>query len=52
MKGLARIDPAVAAGHVQVFWPAANDLIPHGVYDPASSEPDFNVAVRIEPSER
>lgn len=52
MKGLARIDPAVAAGHVQVFWPAANDLIPHGVYDPASSEPDYNVAVRIEPSER
>jgi anaerobic selenocysteine-containing dehydrogenase len=51
MSGVARTDPRVAAGHVQIFWPAANDLIPHGVYDPASSEPDYNVLVRIEPAE-
>ena len=49
MPGTCRPDPAVRPRHLQVFWPAANDLIPHGVYDAGSCEPDYNVAVRIEP---
>jgi len=47
--GVARPDPRVGPRHVQVFWPFANDLIPRGRYDPDSHEPDYNVAVRIEP---
>lgn len=48
LDGYCRPDDAVGPGHVQLFWPVANDLIPHGVYDGPSGEPDYNVRVRIE----
>ncbi len=47
--GIARPDPRIGPRHIQVFWPFANDLIPRGRYDPDSHEPDYNVAVRIQP---
>jgi len=34
-------------GHLQVYWPEANVLIPL-VYDPQSREPDFNANARLE----
>jgi len=49
LTGRCHRDPSVGPRHVQVFWPFANDLIPRGIYDPASCEPDYNVRVRIEP---
>jgi predicted molibdopterin-dependent oxidoreductase YjgC len=45
--GVCQPDDGVRTGHVQVFWPLANDLIARGVYDPPSCEPDYNVAVQI-----
>lgn len=49
LTGRCHPDNRVGPRHVQVFWPFANDLIPRGRYDPDSHEPDYNVAVRIEP---
>jgi predicted molibdopterin-dependent oxidoreductase YjgC len=37
-------------GHVQGFWPECNALLGRK-YDPASGEPDYNTAVRIERAE-
>lgn len=34
-------------GHAQAFWPECNPLLGRK-YDPASGEPDYNTAVRIE----
>jgi molybdopterin-dependent oxidoreductase alpha subunit len=34
-------------GHAQAFWPECNALLARK-YDPASGEPDYNTAVRIE----
>jgi formylmethanofuran dehydrogenase subunit D len=34
-------------GHVQAYWPECNVLLPRK-YDPASGEPDYATAVRIE----
>ena len=34
-------------GHAQGFWPECNELLGRK-YDPASGEPDYNTAVRIE----
>jgi anaerobic selenocysteine-containing dehydrogenase len=34
-------------GHAQGFWPECNALLGRK-YDPASGEPDYNTAVRIE----
>lgn len=48
VTGVCWPDDRVRRGHVQAFWPLANDLIQAGLYDPASVEPDYNVAVRIE----
>ncbi len=48
--GVCRPDADVRSGSVQAFWPLANDLIPLGIYDQPSTEPDYNVAVRIEPA--
>lgn len=48
LDGVCRPDAAIRPRHIQLFWPAANDLIPHGIYDEASAEPDYNVPVRIE----
>jgi hypothetical protein len=31
---------------VQAFWPECNQLVPRK-YDPASGEPDYNVAVTV-----
>jgi molybdopterin-dependent oxidoreductase alpha subunit len=45
--GTCRPDEAVGPGHVQLLWPAANDLLPHGRYDPSSVEPDYTVVVEI-----
>lgn len=48
MDGVCRPDAAQRPQQLQVFWPVANDLIPHGIYDAASCEPDYNVCVRVE----
>jgi molybdopterin-dependent oxidoreductase alpha subunit len=40
-------DEAQRPRHLQVFWPASNDLFPRGVYDSASMEPDYNVLVTV-----
>ncbi len=48
-KGVCWSDDHVRPGHVQAFWPVANDLIEYGIYDEPSCEPDYNVAVTIEP---
>jgi anaerobic selenocysteine-containing dehydrogenase len=48
--GFCRPDDAQQARHVQVFWPASNDIIPSGIYDDASKEPDYNVLVTIRKS--
>jgi molybdopterin-dependent oxidoreductase alpha subunit len=36
-------------GHAQGFWPECNALLGRK-YDPASGEPDYNTAVKIEPA--
>jgi molybdopterin-dependent oxidoreductase alpha subunit len=38
---------ACRRGHAQGFWPECNELLGRK-YDPASGEPDYNTAVRIE----
>jgi molybdopterin-dependent oxidoreductase alpha subunit len=48
--GVCWPDQAVRPGHVQAFWPIANDLIRSGVYDPPSQEPDYNAIVTIDPA--
>lgn len=48
-NGVCWSDDHVLPGHVQAFWPVANDLIEYGIYDEPSCEPDYNVAVRIKP---
>src|SRR5262245_11357954 len=45
-RGIARLAP-VHAGTLQAFWPEANVLLPSRL-DPASKEPDYNVAVTLE----
>ncbi len=47
--GVCWCDDHVFPGHVQAFWPVANDLIEYGIYDEPSCEPDYNVAVTIKP---
>jgi molybdopterin-dependent oxidoreductase alpha subunit len=47
--GICWPDAAQQTRHLQVFWPAANDLFPRGIYDPASMEPDYNVLVTVKP---
>ncbi len=47
VRGVCRLDDRVLPGHVHAFWPIANELIPSGVYDEPSGEPDYNVPVTI-----
>jgi molybdopterin-dependent oxidoreductase alpha subunit len=46
MRAVARGGPC-RSRHVQAFWPECNQIIPRR-YDPASGEPDYNVAVTID----
>ncbi len=46
--GVCHPDDGVRRGHAQAFWPLANDLIKRGVYDKESTEPDYNVVVKVE----
>src|SRR5262245_1624244 len=48
MNGVARSGPC-RPNHVQAFWPECNPLLARR-YDPASGEPDYNIAVTIEPA--
>jgi molybdopterin-dependent oxidoreductase alpha subunit len=45
---ICRPDPATLPRHIQLFWPYANELIPLGVYDDPTCEPDYNVFARVE----
>jgi anaerobic selenocysteine-containing dehydrogenase len=45
-EGFARIGD-IRAGHLQVYWPEANHLLPR-VLDPVSLEPDYHTHVRLE----
>ncbi|MEE9295577.1 MAG: molybdopterin-dependent oxidoreductase [Phycisphaerae bacterium] len=47
VEGVCWADGGMRPGHVQAFWPLANDLIRRGVYDKPSCEPDYNVVVRV-----
>jgi anaerobic selenocysteine-containing dehydrogenase len=46
MEGRVRIED-VKPGHVQVYWPECNPLLPN-VWDPVSKEPDYNTRVDVE----
>jgi molybdopterin-dependent oxidoreductase alpha subunit len=46
MEGTASAAPC-RRGHAQAFWPECNSVLGRK-YDPASGEPDYNTAVRIE----
>ncbi len=47
-RGVARVGD-IRAGHLQVYWPEANGLLPR-VLDPISFEPDYHTNVRLERS--
>jgi molybdopterin-dependent oxidoreductase alpha subunit len=51
LRATCQADHRVLPGHLHAFWPLANDLIPAGVYDEPSVEPDYNVSVTITPIE-
>jgi molybdopterin-dependent oxidoreductase alpha subunit len=46
MEGKVHIED-VKQGHVQVYWPECNALLPN-VWDPVSKEPDYNTRVDLE----
>jgi anaerobic selenocysteine-containing dehydrogenase len=46
LEGTAGAGPC-RRGHAQAFWPECNSLLGRK-YDPASGEPDYNTAVKIE----
>ena len=48
LRGRARI-ARLRAGTLQVHWPEGNVLIPHGVVDPESGEPDYNAVCELIP---
>lgn len=46
-EGRAKIAP-IARGNLQVHWPESGQLLPAGVLDPLSHEPDYNAVVTVE----
>ena len=48
LRGRARI-ARLRAGTLQVHWPEGNVLVPHGVLDPESGEPDYNAICELIP---
>ena len=38
----------IAKGNLQVHWPEANHLIPHGIVDAGGGVPDYNTRVTVE----
>lgn len=50
MRATARFS-RIAAGSVQVHWPEGNALIPAGVTDDPSGEPDYNTMCELVPLE-
>ena len=48
LRGRARI-ARLREGTLQVHWPEGNALLPHGVIDPESGEPDYNTVCELIP---